>query len=56
MSSNKVGHASQNANWDLDVNSMPAVPFSQEARANWMGVLSHEFPAQLKMYWVKDVT
>ena len=32
MSSDKVGHASQGANWDLDVNSMPAVFFSMRAR------------------------
>ena len=41
MSSDKVGHASQGANWDLDVRLIPSPPFGDDALTKWNNVLDH---------------
>ncbi len=54
MSSNRVGHASQGANWDLDVNALPAVPFSGVVRDSWEHALAHGHGGTA--LWLKNVT
>ena len=52
MSSNKVGHASQGANWDLDMRVLPRAPFEEWAMESWKHSLSHYTEA----FALKNVT
>ena len=52
VSSNKVGHEAQGANWELDINVSPKPPFNTSSIESWNYSLTHLTEA----FALKDVT